>query len=276
MRFRSRAVGVAAAALSIGAAPISGAQQCPAGGAASATATQLIIFASLPEDNIERADLRRARGSVLQEFVAHFARPKDITIVQAKALDLFRRAGGIYEPGMPPLGEVRFTVSTAGRSNDARMAPSTSDPELDAALLGAVAELDLARVSAFAAGTTDTLQMRIQLSLNPSAGTYPMPFMQLAPLSSIDKSAHIIATNIYPKWPKKMEDARTEDDVVLQILVDAHGRAVMDSVKVVQGKHQEYIDAVKAVIPQYRWTPAMSGGCPVMQWVRMPFMFHFK
>ncbi len=49
----------------------------------------------------------------------------------------------------------------------------------------------------------------------------------------------------------------------------------MDSVRAVEGKHKEYVDAVIAAVAQYRWTPALSGGCRVQQWVQMPFMFHF-
>jgi len=218
--------------------------------------------------------VRRARGSVLQEYVAFFKRPSDLTVVQAKAEALIRRAGGVYEPGLPPMAVVRFTL--ARDEYDAIDEPvRLGDPAFDSALVDAVERMARVGVAFLMPPGHDTLQMRIDIAIDPSAGLYPMPIARLAPLGTITRSAKIRPTNIYPKWPKDLEEARVNDDVVVRILVDENGRAVMDSIKVVEGKHQGYIDAVIAVIPKYRWTPALSGGCPVKQWVQMPFMFHF-
>jgi hypothetical protein len=239
------------------------------------SAAKLVVFASIPDDTLEPASVRTVRGTILQEFVNAFERPTDVTVAQGKAENIVRRMGGVYEPGMPPLGEVSFTQRSDGRTVDARISNSTSDPRLDSALLAAAGRLDAERVQFTGAGR-DTLQLHVRLSLNPSAGLYPLPLIALRPLPTIDHPAHIVPTNIYPKWPKKMEDARVPDDVIVQLLVDEHGHFVKDSVRVVEGKHKEYIDAVIAVLSQYRWTPATSGGCPVKQWVQMPFMFHFR
>jgi hypothetical protein len=250
--------------------------QCVADSTVRWTAATLVVFASIPEDTSEAAVVRTVRGTILQEYVNAFERPPDLAVLQGKAEDIVRRLGGVYEPGMPSLGEVRFTQRADGRTVEGRISNSTTDPRLDAALLAAIVRLDALRLQFHDAGGHDTLQLRVSLSLNPSAGLYPMPLLLLRPLATIDHPAHIVPTNIYPKWPKKMEDARINDDVVVQLLVDEHGRFVKDSVRVVEGKHKEYIDAVIAVLPQYRWTPARSGGCAVKQWVQMPFMFHFR
>jgi hypothetical protein len=219
------------------------------------SAAKLVVFASIPDDTLEPASVRTVRGTILQEFVNAFERPTDVTVAQGKAENIVRRMGGVYEPGMPPLGEVSFTQRSDGRTVDARISNTTSDPRLDSALLAAVGRLDAERVQFTGAGR-DTLQLHVQLSLNPSAGLYPLPLIALRPLPTID--------------------ARVPDDVIVQLLVDEHGHFVKDSVRVVEGKHKEYIDAVIAVLSQYRWTPATSGGCPVKQWVQMPFMFHFR
>jgi hypothetical protein len=218
--------------------------------------------------------VRRARGAVLQEWVAFFKRPADLTVVQAKAEALLRRAGGVYEPGLPPMAQVRFTVAR-NEYADVYEPVRLGDPAFDSALVDAVARMARAGVEFLMPPRRDTLQMRIDIAIDPSAGLYPMPIAALAPLGTISRPAHIKPTDIYPAWPKDLEAKRVNDDVVVRILVDENGRAVMDSVKVVEGKHQGYIDAVLAVLPKYRWTPALSGGCPVKQWVQMPFMFHF-
>ena len=238
--------------------------------------SQIALFASIPNDTLEPAVFRQLRGTVLQEYVARFTRPSDMSLVQSKAEIMLRYAHGVYDPSVPPLAVVAFTVARGGIVLDIRQTDSAGDPQFDSALVEAATRLMLEHTEFFFPPGKDTLQMRVRISINPSAGLYPMPIAQLRPLGTITTPAHIIKTNIYPAWPKDLEAKRVNDDVVVRILIDEHGRAVMDSVKVVQGTQKGYIDAVLAVIPKYRWTPAMSGACPVKQWVQMPFMFHFE
>jgi len=170
---------------------------------------------------------------------------------------------------------VSFTYGTDGRYTQIRRPLSTGDPRFDSALVEPVARLQAEHAAYFLPGGLDTLQIRILIVFDAAPDTYLMPIAQLAPRGTITRSAHIVPTDLYPAWPKDLEEKRVNDDVVVRILVDEHGRAVMDSVKVIAGKHQGYIDAVLAVIPKYRWTPALAGECTVRQWVQMPFMFHF-
>jgi hypothetical protein len=235
----------------------------------------MAVYASIPQDTTERADLRRIRGSLLQEYVERFIQPMDLSSMEAAAATMVKLRGGATGGFMPMLGELRFTQSVDGRTDRVYLRVTTADARFDSALLNAAAAMGTDKVSFYSTDGRDTVQMRIQLSLDPSLGFYPMRLIALRPLNTIDRPAHIIATNIYPKWPKKLEDARVEDDVVVQVLVDKEGRPVMDSVRAVEGKHKEYIDAVIAAVAQYRWTPALSGGCRVQQWVQMPFIFHF-
>jgi hypothetical protein len=249
--------------------------QCGVDGKARAMSTIMTVFASIPQDTTEKAELRRLRGTLLQEYVARFIQPMDLSSVEAAAATMVKLRGGASGGFMPMLGELRFTQMVDGRTDRVHLKLSTADARLDSALIAAALAMGIDRVSFYSSDGRDSVQMRIQLSLDPSLGFYPMKLIALRPMNLIDRSAHIIPTTIYPKWPKKLEDARVEDDVVVQVLVDRDGKPVMDSAHAVEGKHQEYIDAVIAAVAQYRWTPALSGGCPVPQWVQMPFMFHF-
>lgn len=240
-----------------------------------ASSRALALFASIPEDSGEAADVRRASGGVLQEYVRLFQQPKDVTGLQASAERIVRQAGTVFEPGLIALGELRFTVSAGGRTSNGTLAKATSVPSLDSALLRGVARMDSAHVSFFAPGGRDTLQMRLELGFIPSAGLYPMLLVRLAPLGTITKSAHILPTDVYLNVSNNYLAKRIEDDVIVRVLVDEGGRPVMDSVRVVQGKDQVYIAAALAAIPKYRWSRAQAGDCAVRQWVQMPFRFHF-
>jgi hypothetical protein len=250
-------------------------QPCPPDTGPLGAKAPIVLFASLPPGSSESPQLHAVRGSVLQDYVARFTRPSDITLVRAKAEAVLESAGVDGAVRRTPFAEVSFTYGTDGRYTQLQRPVSTGDPRFDSALVEPVARLQAERVAYFLPGGLDTLQVRILIVFDAAPDTYLMPIAQLAPRSTITRSAHIVHTDIYPVWPKEMEEKRINDDVVVRILVDEHGRAVMDSVKVVEGKHKEYIDAVLAVIPKYRWTPALAGGCTVKQWVQMPFMFHF-
>ena len=235
----------------------------------------LALFASIPEDTLEPADLRRARGTLLQEYVALFQRPTDVVKLQANAERIVEHAGSVFVPGQLALSELRFTVNADGRSTDGLLTRSTADPALDAALLRTVARLDSSRVGFYTTDGRDTLQLRIELGFDPSAGLYPMPLVRLSPLGTITKPAHVLTTDAQLDVPMDFWKKKIEDTVVVQVLVGEGGRAVMDSVRVVQGKQPVYIKAILAALPKYRWSPAQAGDCAVKQWVQMPFNFHF-
>jgi hypothetical protein len=267
-------IGVAVAiALGAGRAPAQ--QPCLPDTTAASGGPPIVLFAALPADRGEAPELRRVRGAVLQDYAARFTRPGDISLVRAKAEALRRSSVGAGGSPLPAFAEVRFTYGTDGRYADVWRPRSTGDPRFDSALIDPVARLQAEHVAFYLPGGRDTLQMRVEIALQALPGRYPIALAQLTSRNTITRSAHIVHTDIYPAWPKEMEAKRVNDDVVVRILVDERGRPVMDSVKVIQGKHQQYIDAVLAVIPRYRWTPALSGGCAVRQWVQMPFMFHF-
>jgi hypothetical protein len=197
--------------------------------------TIMTVFASIPQDTTEKAELRRLRGTLLQEYVARFIQPMDLSSVEAAAATMVKLRGGASGGFMPMLGELRFTQMVDGRTDRVHLKLSTADARLDSALIAAALAMGIDRVSFYSSDGRDSVQMRIQLSLDPSLGFYPMKLIALRPMNLIDRSAHIIPTTIYPKWPKKLEDARVEDDVVVQVLVDRDGKPVMDSAHAVEG-----------------------------------------
>ncbi len=75
----------------------------------TAISSVMTVYASIPQDTTERADLRRIRGSLLQEYVARFIQPMDLSSMEAAAATMVKLRGGATGGFMPMLGEVRFT-----------------------------------------------------------------------------------------------------------------------------------------------------------------------
>jgi hypothetical protein len=259
----------------IGLAALANAQAPPAPTCTIGVGGNLAMFASLPADRGETMELRRVRGSVLQEFAVGFQAPAGIVRLQAIAEQAVQRAGGVYSGSAQPIVEVRFTIRAGGGISDSHLVGSTADPALDSALLHAAARLDSAQVTFHESTGRDTLQMRLAIGVDPSSGDYPIVLVALKALGTITQPAHIQSTDVYPVISKQVLAKRIDDDILIQVLVDELGRAVPESTRVVQGTQQPYIAAILAVVPKYRWSPAMAGDCPVRQWVQMPFKFHF-
>ena len=58
-----------------------------------------------------------------------------------------------------------------------------------------------------------------------------------------------------------------------QFVVDESGRAQADSVRFLRSDNRLFENAVMAVLPRMRFTPAEIGGRKVRQLVQMPFVF---
>lgn len=79
--------------------------------------------------------------------------------------------------------------------------------------------------------------------------------------------------NPAPEYPKALEDARVEGEVLVQFVVNPDGRADMRTFKVLKSSNDLFTQAVKGVLPSSRFVPAEVGGRKVRQLVQMPFGF---
>jgi TonB family protein len=61
-----------------------------------------------------------------------------------------------------------------------------------------------------------------------------------------------------PKYPDQLRGRRVEGQVLIQFVVDASGRPDLASLKVVQSPHEAMTEAVRRVMPQFRFEPART------------------
>jgi alpha-tubulin suppressor-like RCC1 family protein len=77
-----------------------------------------------------------------------------------------------------------------------------------------------------------------------------------------------------PVYPTALRQAKVDGEVVAAFVVDTMGLAELATFKVLRSSHQEFTDAVLAVLPRMHYSPAMVGGRKVRQLVQQPFYFH--
>jgi TonB family protein len=75
------------------------------------------------------------------------------------------------------------------------------------------------------------------------------------------------------RYPDELRVAHVEGEVIAQFVVDADGRYLDGSFKVVKSNHPLFDTAVRNALPNMRFTPALVGGKAVRQMLQQPFTF---
>ena len=94
--------------------------------------------------------------------------------------------------------------------------------------------------------------------------------------NQVDRSPAIAGRAIEPRYPAQLRAAGVEGRVVLQFVVDTLGRAEPGDMTVMETSSPQFADAVREVLPRYRFIPGEAGGHKVRTRVQIPFDFTLK
>ena len=59
----------------------------------------------------------------------------------------------------------------------------------------------------------------------------------------------------------------------MQFVIDTLGRAELDGLQVVESAHPQFVEAIRAALARYRFSPGEAGGRRVRTRVQLPFDF---
>lgn len=90
----------------------------------------------------------------------------------------------------------------------------------------------------------------------------------------VEKPALARENNPQPRYPEMLRTAGVEGEVLVQFVIDTNGRAQMGTFKVLKSSHEQFTSSVRAVLPQYAFYPAETGGRKVKMFVQLPFQFN--
>jgi protein TonB len=91
--------------------------------------------------------------------------------------------------------------------------------------------------------------------------------------NQVDRSPSIAGRPIEPRYPTQLRSAGIEGRVVLQFVVDTLGRAEPGDVTVLETSHPQFAEAVREVLPRFRFIPGEASGHRVRTRVQIPFDF---
>ncbi len=117
----------------------------------------------------------------------------------------------------------------------------------------------------------DTLPLRIRFSVGPdTTGANVLFAVREIALLHLDREAAPAPDNPRPVYPPGHHSKI--DTVLVQFGVTPDGRVDMPLVQPIRAWAQPLLDAVVAILPRLRYTPALAGGCPVRTVLLQPFI----
>ena len=92
----------------------------------------------------------------------------------------------------------------------------------------------------------------------------------------VDRPPAVLGQPRPPRYPAILRESATEGRVVVRFVVDTSGHAEMDGLTVAESSNSLFADAVRAALPDYRFSPGEMGGRKVRTMVQMPFVFSVR
>jgi protein TonB len=88
----------------------------------------------------------------------------------------------------------------------------------------------------------------------------------------VDRAPRVIGRAPEPRYPTSLRESGIQGRVVAEFVVDTLGRAELDGLKL-DASRDLFAEAVRAVLPRYRFTPGEAAGRKVRTRVQLPFDF---
>lgn len=92
-------------------------------------------------------------------------------------------------------------------------------------------------------------------------------------MGAVDVPAVYVTGTAQPKYPDSLYRARVSGEVLARFVVDTAGRVEKGSVEIVSSTHEQFSNSVRVALERARFAPAVVGGRPVREVVKMPFEF---
>lgn len=92
----------------------------------------------------------------------------------------------------------------------------------------------------------------------------------------VDKPAVLLPDQGPVPYPAELRASGFQGQVLMQFVVDTSGRPLASTFKALRSSHPLFTAAVRAKLPEYRFSPAQLHGKRVVELVQMPFAFRLQ
>jgi hypothetical protein len=234
-----------------------------------------VLYVSAPRVGGPRPGDRAFRDTQLQEIAQRFSPPAVVSVPALQRTGLYVTSEGHVTSHQELAGEVRFSLMRDASIEDVRLLESTDSPELDAALLQAVARAaaDHALAPLPSGMSGKPLEFAVRASTVKDSTIASLPVMRVAlPYLRVDEPVQVISIPT-PEWPRAARNLKVEDVLDLQYVVDEFGHMLPGSLRVLRGGYREFGEAAAGALEKAEFTPAKVRGCPVAQLVQQRIRF---
>ena len=95
-------------------------------------------------------------------------------------------------------------------------------------------------------------------------------------VADVERIPRLLGQPPAPRYPGALRQGGMDGHVLVRFVIDTLGRAEMDGLAVQESSHPLFADAVRAALPQYRFSPGEVGGRKVRTMVQLPFTFTLR
>ena len=113
---------------------------------------------------------------------------------------------------------------------------------------------------------------RMVASRTTAAAAHDVVYDTVASAIDVDSVARVVESAA-PAYPATLLAQNVEGKAVVQFVVDTLGLVDTLSFAVIEATHAQFAEAVRAVLPAMRFTPAIMASRKVRQLVQQPFLF---
>jgi hypothetical protein len=176
-------------------------------------------------------------------------------------------------------GMYTFTVRRSGRKAPVSVTVPSLVPAFDSSIVAAISRADSSATLVARALDVDSLLLELRVSTGPDD-----PRLRFPPttLFSADfprvrlVDAKPIGVVPLAEYPPDERDEGGDGEVVLRVVVDATGAAMIPTIEVQHATSPAFALAAARALARYHFAPAHVDGCPVSQVVEVPFWFSLR
>jgi hypothetical protein len=231
----------------------------------------------------------RVRELLLESILAHFKPPQPLQLpvftpgpAPMRMLRPERLGGDSLANHEPVLyGVYDFTIRRSGAITRTVASVPTMAPDFDARVAAAIdaAVADSTPAVAVRALGADAIALELRISTGPADARFRVPpttvFTATFPRLRL-ADARAIGPNPLPEYPEDERDDGRDGEVLLRVIIDASGAALIPTLEIVHATSPAFALAAERTLARYHFAPAHIGSCPVAQVMEIPFWFSLR
>ena len=232
----------------------------------------------------------RARIFLIESIFSNFVAPKPLHVPVFSAgparLRMLRRdlsSDGDSLTSREPViyGVYDFALLRTSAVSGGSVTVPTMSPGFDESIIGAITALQAdstsARVTRALGLSVIPLQLRVSTGADDSRSRVPPAEIFTATFPRVRLvDAQPSAGNPLPEYPQEERDDGRDGEVMLRVVVDEMGAAVIRTLEVLHATSPAFALAAARALARYHFAPAHVGSCPVPQVVEIPFWFSLR